>query len=619
MKIVKRIITLGALTLTLSTTATAQSPEVKRSNVIVFINGAKYYVHTVKAGETLYSLSKAYGVDEAQIKQHNTAVADGLKIDQSIKIPVSEQALNEARNDKKRKKDFIAHKIKAGQTLYSIAREYNISVATLREDNPAINPQSLTIGETLWVRRTEMGSSSENEAQAEMKEYAENLNKATDDGYEYHVVTPGETIYSLSKKYNISESEFKKINDVSNGLKAGAVIRIPQSLEDNLKLIDQANNEAVENATIEAQSSENNVMFSVVEQNEPLNVALMLPMAVNGKANASYVEFYQGFLLGLEKLKEAGMGKTNLKVYNTEHDQLNVEKIVKSQEFAGTNLIVGPVYEDELRPVVAYAQRHACPIVSPLANLSSVKSSTIYQLSPAVEKKYEKIADLMDGSRDVYLIYASANDKEFESEVTPLLNGKPYKAYIYSFNEKSIFTPRGSAPAIETMEDVLKNEKPALFIILASNETDVDRILGTISSAKVAMTDRSEKCAQYAVLGTSRWGRFGNIDHTTYFNNNVVMVSTYHAKRDSAAVREFDSQYIASYNMLPSLYAYRGYDTAMIFCAGMRTDIEYNMLDKRYTPLQTQYKFVQSAEGDKYVNQEWMRVNYNSNHTITLE
>ena len=619
MKIVKRIITLGALTLTLSTTATAQSPEVKRSNVIVFINGAKYYVHTVKAGETLYSLSKAYGVDEAQIKQHNTAVADGLKIDQSIKIPVSEQALNEARNDKKRKKDFIAHKIKAGQTLYSIAREYNISVATLREDNPAINPQSLTIGETLWVRRTEMGSSSENEAQAEMKEYAENLNKATDDGYEYHVVTPGETIYSLSKKYNISESEFAKINDVSNGLKAGAVIRIPQSLEDNLKLIDQANNEAVENATIEAQSSENNVMFSVVEQNEPLNVALMLPMAVNGKANASYVEFYQGFLLGLEKLKEAGMGKTNLKVYNTEHDQLNVEKIVKSQEFAGTNLIVGPVYEDELRPVVAYAQRHACPIVSPLANLSSVKSSTIYQLSPAVEKKYEKIADLMDGSRDIYLIYASANDKEFESEVTPLLNGKPYNAYTYSFNEKSIFTPRGSAPAIETMEDVLKNEKPALFIILASNETDVDRILGTISSAKVAMTDRSEKCAQYAVLGTSRWGRFGNIDHTTYFNNNVVMVSTYHAKRDSAAVREFDSQYIASYNMLPSLYAYRGYDTAMIFCAGMRTDIEYNMLDKRYTPLQTQYKFVQSAEGDKYVNQEWMRVNYNSNHTITLE
>lgn len=619
MKLIQRIITLSVAMLTLSATAAEYMPDIKKSEVIVFINGKKYYVHTVKSGDTLYSIAKAYGMEEAIITQNNPTAADGLKIDQSIKIPVSEKALQQARNEKKRKKDFVTHKIKAGQTLYSIARDYNISVSSIREDNPAINPQSLTIGETLWIRRAEMGSSSEQEAQAEMKEYAENLNKATDDGYEYHVVNPGETIYSLSKKYNITESEFAKLNDVSNGLKAGAVIRIPQSMEDNLKLIDQANNEVVANATIEAQSSDSNVMFSVVEQSKPLNVALMLPMVVNSKSNASYVEFYQGFLLGLEKLKESNMGQVSLKVYNTEHDQLKVQKIVKSPEFAGTNLIVGPVYEDELRPVVEYAHMNSCPIVSPLANLSAVKSSAIYQLSPVQEKKYEKIANLIDGGRDIFLIYAATNDKEFESEVMTLLKDKPHNAYTYSFNEKSIFTPRGSAPAIETMEDVLKKEKESLFIILANKETDVDRILGTISSAKVALTERSEKCSQYAVLGTSRWGRFNNIDHTTYFNNNVVIVSTYHAKRDSAAVREFDSQYIESYNMLPSLYAYRGYDTAMIFCAGMRTDIEYNMLDKRYTPLQTQYKFVQSAEGDKYVNQEWMRVNYNTNHTITLE
>lgn len=619
MKLIQRIITLSVAMLTLSATAAEYMPDIKKSEVIVFINGKKYYVHTVKSGDTLYSIAKAYGVEESIITQNNPTAADGLKIDQSIKIPVSEKALQQARNEKKRKKDFVTHKIKAGQTLYSIARDYNISVSAIRGDNPAINPQSLTIGETLWIRRAEMGSSSEQEAQAEMKEYAENLNKATDDGYEYHVVNPGETIYSLSKKYNITESEFAKLNDVSNGLKAGAVIRIPQSMEDNLKLIDQANNEVVANATIEAQSSDSNVMFSVVEQSKPLNVALMLPMVVNSKSNASYVEFYQGFLLGLEKLKENNMGKVSLKVYNTEHDQLKVQKIVKSPEFAGTNLIVGPVYEDELRPVVEYAHMNSCPIVSPLANLSAVKSSAIYQLSPVQEKKYEKIANLIDGGRDIFLIYAATNDKEFESEVMTLLKDKPHNAYTYSFNEKSIFTPRGSAPAIETMENVLKKEKESLFIILANKETDVDRILGTISSAKVALTERSEKCSQYAVLGTSRWGRFNNIDHTTYFNNNVVIVSTYHAKRDSAAVREFDSRYIESYNMLPSLYAYRGYDTAMIFCAGMRTDIEYNMLDKRYTPLQTQYKFVQSAEGDKYVNQEWMRVNYNTNHTITLE
>ena len=97
------------------------------------------------------------------------------------------------------------------------------------------------------------------------------------------------------------------------------------------------------------------------------------------------------------------------------------------------------------------------------------------------------------------------------------------------------------------------------------------------------------------------------------------MISTYHAKRDSQVVREFDSNYIKSYQALPSLYAYRGYDTAIMFGEGMHSDIQYNMLDKRYTPLQTTYKFVQSKEGGNYVNQEWIRVNYNSNYTITLE
>jgi hypothetical protein len=147
----------------------------------------------------------------------------------------------------------------------------------------------------------------------------------------------------------------------------------------------------------------------------------------------------------------------------------------------------------------------------------------------------------------------------------------------------------------------------------------VDRILGTISSSKVAISDRSIPCAEYTVLGTSRWGRFSNIDHTTYFNNNVVMISTYHAKRDLQAVREFDSRYIEAYGGLPSLYAYRGYDAAILFGGGMRGDIEYNMLDKRYVPLQTVYKFVQEGVNGKYVNQEWMRINYNSNYTITVE
>ena len=615
MKIFKRFIAAGLIFSTLSGAAVELLP-VEKSPVIVFINGKKYYVHTVKSGDTLYSIAKAYEVGENDIRECNPSVGDGLRIDQTVKIPVPESALLKAKAEKKRKKDYIIHKVKAGQTLYAIARDYNISVAQLREDNPSVNPQALAVDESLWIRRTAIGSSTEQQAQAEMAEYTDNLNKATnDDGFDHHVVQPGETIYSLSRRYGITEAEFAQLNDVSQGLKAGAIIRLPKAKSAEQEKVTEVINTPAQ-VTMNSE-----ITFQKLDDSQDLNIALMLPMNINSKPNASYVEFYQGFLLGLDEIKKSGKGNTKLTVYNTAHDQLKVQQIVSSTMFEGTNLIIGPVYEDELNPVLQYAHKNTVPVVSPLANISAVQSPALYQLSPAPEKKYEKIGNLLDGGRDIYLIYASSNDKEFEQEILKELHGRPYSAYNYSFtDQKSTFTPRNAeARAIESMDDILKGEKPCLFIVLANAETDVDRILGTISSSKVALTDRSESSAQYVVMGTSRWGRFNNIDHTSYFNNNVVMISTYHAKRDSKAVRDFDSRYIDAYGALPSLYAYRGYDTAMIFCAGMRGDIEYTMLDKRYTPLQTTYKFVRGNAGERYVNQEWVRVNYNSDYTITIE
>ena len=603
----------------ISATATVAAVEflpVEKSPVVVFINGKKFCIHTVKQGDTLYSIAKAYQVQEDVLRANNPGITDGLRIDQTVKIPVSESTIKEQRPEKRRKKDFITHKVKAGQTLYAIARDYNITVATLRDDNPTINPESLTVGETLWIRRSAIGSSNEQQTTQEIIAYTETLNKATeDDGYDHHLVQAGETIYSLSRRFGMSEQELTTINDLSGGLKAGAIIRVKKKGTTT----EQA--EIEQETKVDATTQNIDVSLRRLNQNEKLNIALMLPMNINSKPNASYVEFYQGFLVGLDSLKQAGGAETKLTVYNTAHDQLKVQSIVNSTMFEGTNLIVGPVYEDELNPVLEYAHKHSVPVVSPLANITAVQSPALYQLSPAPQNKYDKIADLLDGKHDIYLIYASSNDTEFEKEILSELHGRPYSAYTYSFaDQKSVFTPRNAeARAVEGMEEILKSEKPCLFIVLANAETDVDRILGTISSAKVAMTDRSEDSARYVVLGTSRWGRFGNIDHTTYFNNNVVMISTYHAKRDSEAVRNFDSRYIESFGALPSLYAYRGYDTAMIFCAGMYGDMEYKMLDKRYTPLQTTYKFISGQAGERYINQEWMRVNYNNDYTITIE
>ena len=72
-------------------------------------------------------------------------------------------------------------------------------------------------------------------------------------------------------------------------------------------------------------------------------------------------------------------------------------------------------------------------------------------------------------------------------------------------------------------------------------------------------------------------------------------------------MRAFDDAFSRSFGALPSLFSYRGYDTAMIFAPAMYGDIEYDLEDRRYTPLQTTYRFGQNEGRENHVNRNWTR------------
>ena len=154
---------------------------------------------------------------------------------------------------------------------------------------------------------------------------------------------------------------------------------------------------------------------------------------------------------------------------------------------------------------------------------------------------------------------------------------------------------------------------------MSDNEVDVDRILAAIASADTNISSRGRTAPRFVVLGNTRWNRMNNIDRTMFFKDRVIFISTYHAKRDSQTILDFDSAYIRSFGSLPTLFSYRGYDAAVIFCPAMYNDIEYDMEGRSYAPLQTSYLFRQGEERHNHVNRSWMRVNYNSDFTITVE
>ncbi len=590
----------------------------EKSQMIVYVNGAKYYIHNVQSGETIYSLAKLYGVSEDVLLKNNPSLKDGLKAEQNIKIPFDSKPQQPQTTDKKLKKKFDIHIVEQGETLYAISRKYSISIAVIIEDNPSIDPSHIDIGDRILIRKSEKGESSAAQNISELEQYKDAMNSVADDEYSYHLVHAGETLYSLSHRFGISEQEIIRINNLQDGLKTGSIIKLPSPKSDVTKdEMSEGDSTAVRHMFADSGIE---ASFRAIGESERLQVSMLLPLSsVSNTTRNIYVEFYEGFLLGLEDIKAAGRS-VDLTLFDTARDYNRTAEIVSSPEFRESHLIIGPVYENVLLPVLQFAEQNSVPVVSPLANIENMGSDVLFQMSPDQERKHDKLSDLFAEGRHVTLIYTDSTDKEFESEVFEMLGTRPYSTHKYEYiHHSKLDKLEEDQRDPSDMTPLLVNGHNNIFIVMSDNETEVDRILAAIASANYGLVSRGNRPPKYLVLGNPRWLRYNNIDRSLFFKDRVVLISTYHAKRDSNIIREFDSNFVEAFGSLPSLYAYRGYDAAIIFCNGMYSDIEYNMEGRRYKPLQTTYKFSRSEGRNTHINQEWMRVNYNSDYTITVE
>ncbi len=601
----KRLLT-TLLILLFAVTASA----VERSKTIVYINGTKYFVHMVRTGDSLAALATTYGVDAADIITHNPSAAKALREGETLRIPVPANATAQA-SERKSRKSHTTHDVQRGETLYAISRMYEIPIPTIIEDNPEVDPIHLQVGQQILIRKKDIGSEDEAGTQASWEEYRNTLNRVTESGFRYHIVRKGETIYSLSRRYNTSEEELSALNNglKPNELRAGAMIKVPhESFSDRDAVIEA--DTAADTGDVTAREIPE-VEFRALPPHSRLNVALLLPITSEKGTGNSFVEFYQGFLVGLDSVKRRGYS-VDLHLYDTGRDSMHIREIVGSEEFAAMNLIVGPVYEKEIAPVVEYAESYSIPVVSPLASLAVTDSDVVFQMAPDSDYKSEAAGDLFDNRR-VTLIYGSGTDKRFEREVLDMLGEHEYSTHTYKYAHHSDENNSGD------LTPLLDNDDDNIFVVLSNNEVEVDRILAGLASANTNLVSRSMRSPRFTVLGNTRWNRYTNLDRELFFTDRVTMVTSYHAKRSSEVVRRFDDTYMRAFGSLPTLYSYRGYDAAVIFCQAMFGDIEYDMADRRYTPLQTTYRFTQSDGKRTHVNRHWMRMGYEKDFTITAE
>ncbi|MBQ5924662.1 MAG: LysM peptidoglycan-binding domain-containing protein [Alistipes sp.] len=638
---------------------------IEPSNILVTLNGKAYYKHAVERGQTLYAIAKAYNVSEEQIMACNEGLKpETLKADEYILIPrtiadTKEQKAATTTPQSPDKKKFLVHTVVKGDTLYSIARKYKISIAQLERDNPDLDIDNLAIDDTILIRRAERGYASSDDIERELERRAE---RQAEVGEGEHRVVAGETIYTLSRRYGISEEEFMALNNLAspNDLKLGMVVRTKPVAEGVEPVAEGVAESAKESAVETAPAEEERrgardrrrqrdeveqpvdtidyydiiepfmttavdikpveVAFPPLSMHHTLNVALMLPFHMNNKVNPYFVDFYRGVLLAMEDLKEQGYD-ISLSVFDTMGSGERIGDIISYEDgLRDAQLIIGPVYEGELRYVVGYAEENEIPVVSPLADINSLQSPVLFQMQAEGSHKTEKLANIFDGSREVVMIYANTTDADFEREMLALAANAPVTALNYKFERESFFYERtaggGSGAQIDIVEFMRTPSKKA-YVVVAKEDTDVDRILTTLASTKASVVARSMSYGDYVVVGNRKWKQSATIEKQSFFRNNTIFVVPYYANRSDENIRIFDSRYVKAYNTLATMYAYRGYDAAMIFCRKMFEGIDGTIFDEHFKPLATPYHFV--YEGGHYTNDTWIREHYTSNFTIVVE
>ena len=115
----------------------------------------KYYQYRIKSGDTLYALAKHYGVSVKSILNYNEGLrAETLKIGKTILIPALKAVEMYAGKNATTAGDFTgSHSIQQGDTLWSLALKYSVSVEQLAEQNNLSVNSVLKLGHTLKVPR----------------------------------------------------------------------------------------------------------------------------------------------------------------------------------------------------------------------------------------------------------------------------------------------------------------------------------------------------------------------------------------------------------------------------------------------------------------------------------
>lgn len=574
-----------------------------------------YTNHTVGQGETLYSISKMYNTTVASIIKLNPECKEKLPIGQSLKIHTNNINTESEVVATPDEKGDIHHTIQNGETLYRLSKIYGITAQEICDANPGLSTSSFRVGEVVIIpkqgnkAKTELAKSNiaDNNEDNDKEQILPNT----------HKVKKGETLYSISRKYDITIEELTNANPfLKDGkLKKKMVLSIP---EKSRKEIAAVADEILEENFVEPKEKDKASTDSITK------VAIILPFLLESYAPSEQgrmIEYYQGFLMAVEKLKDAGYS-FEINTYDSGHKGSSLNNLLATGKLNDMDLIIGALYPEHNKELAKFAQKYDIPLVIPFTNKSNelFRNPMAYFINapqshiiPEVSKHF--INSFPDANVVFVEDTVKSNKQEFIAQLTDKLdiNGMNHTTIPMS----SITTPETT---LITLKEVLKDDKENIIIPTSSDSKTLNNLLPSLVQAKYIDT---LDIADYKLFGYPEWQIYAKDTQEQLYEVDTYFYTTFYSHYSMPEVSKFQNDYIRRYNCpiqnIYPKYGMLGYDTGyyMLLAISMYgKEMADNINNVGYTPIQTGFHFERIEEWGGMVNKKAYFIHYTRNYSI---
>lgn len=406
---------------------------------------------------------------------------------------------------------IVEHLVQSKETVYSIAQRYGTTVDKVYELNPWAK-SAIKSGDKLIIYTN-----------AQFKQEGASLKS----GVKQHNVVSGETIYRIARNYGLSEEELLKANPgvSSYNLQSGMTLHIPQA-----KGQSQRNEGSSDTTSLRKDS--------LVEETTFVRVLLMLPF----QKATRYLEFYQGFLMGMNELKKSGVN-IHLKALDAEDDAAVTDHIFNGST-QHQDLVIGGVTEEQVR-LIAQSTRSGYYIV-PFSGVEGVSSSNLIQInqssSDVIDRVVEHFIEKYQSKNIIFTRHTEGKEEAFSTSLKRTLRERQISYYTWDL---STSLPKGI-------------DKNCVVVACSADKTHGELLLQTLPGNK-----------GIALFGYPQWQSFGDLFTKKLHEHQATIYSTFFFDKRSSEGRQFLTKFNAWYNKKVTdtypKYSVLGYDVACYF------------------------------------------------------